>query len=329
MSEYSRLNPPPTLDVTEDSHRGLSYPILVVIVLYKQAPSKSRAFSSISAILNTNLDFAKYFTFILYDNSPEPHDPIPQLNFPIYYKHDPTNGGLAPAYNLALASAVETGCQWLLLLDQDTSSTFEFISELIGCIKSMAERSDVASIIPKLLVKGRINSPAADFIDQVRHQYRRSTHAVVKDLVGVQEKRLGAYNSGATLRVSALQSIGGFPKEFWLDYLDHAVFHKLSEHRYKMYVMSAILDHEFSQTDINCVPIWRQRNILFAQSLFVKHAGGFFDRLLYRIWLLRQSRGFWIDYRDRRLWKETALQALLLRIPKDRGNNHSSKLPSA
>jgi hypothetical protein len=169
-----------------------------------------------------------------------------------------------------------------------------------------------------LLVAGEIFSPAAHFIDQLRHQYRRSNHAVSRDMVGVQQKRLVAYNSGATLRVSALLSIGGFPDEFWLDYLDHAVFHALSVRGYRIYVMRTEIEHESSQATLSSVPVWRQRNVLFAQTLFVKQTGNFVDRLLYRIWLLRYSRTLWIRYPDRRLWKEAAIHSLFLNTQTDK-----------
>ena len=128
--------------------------------------------------------------------------------------------------------------------------------------------------------------------------------------------RLCSYNSGSTLRVAALRSIGGFPAEFWLDFLDHAVFHALFSSGYRVYVMLATLAHDSSYSDIGSLPIWRLHNMLLARTLYVKRNGSFIDRLLYRIWLLRHSRNLRQSCKDPRMWKETALQALLLRVPK-------------
>ena len=301
------------------SHHSTSQDsILVVIVLYKRAPSESQSFCSLIQILGANHDLAQNFSLILYDNSPQQQDFEEAVNFPFLYKHDPTNAGLPAAYNFALAQAQEKHHQWLLLLDQDTTPTCNFLRELLASTITLSAQQDVASIVPKLLVDGKIFSPAAHFIDQVRHQYRRSNHAVSRDLVGVQQGRLVAYNSGAALRVSALSSIGGFPEEFWLDYLDHAVFHALSVRRYRMYVMRTEIEHESSQATLSSVPVWRQRNLLLAQTSFAKQAGNFFDRLLYRIWLLRYSRILWIRHPDRRLWKEAALHSLLLKTRMDK-----------
>jgi GT2 family glycosyltransferase len=290
--------------------------ILAVIVLYRQAPLESQSLCSILQVLKTSPDLAQHFSLLVYDNSPAPHGQVLDADVPILYKHDPANGGLAPAYNHALACASEMEHRWLLLFDQDSSPTYDFIAELIACTNTMDLQHDVASIVPKLLVNGRIFSPAADFIDQIRHQYKRSNHAVTQEAVGIQQRRLGAYNSGATLRVSAMRSIGGFPTEFWLDYLDHAVFHDLAVNGYRMYIMRATIAHDASQADMDSVPMWRQRNILLAQTLFVIRAGNSMDRLLYRIFLLRMSRKLRTLYQDKRLWKETALRALHLRAPR-------------
>jgi GT2 family glycosyltransferase len=300
-------------------HSTLQDSILVVIVLYKRAPSESQSFCSLIQILDANRDLAQHFSLIVYDNSPKRQNFEESVNFPFLYKHDPTNAGLPAAYNFALAHAQEKQHQWLLLLDQDTTPTCGFLTELLASTISLGAQQEVASIVPKLLVAGEIFSPAAHFIDQVRHQYRRSNHAVSRDMVGVQQKRLVAYNSGATLRVSALLSIGGFPDEFWLDYLDHAVFHALSVRGYRMYIMRTEIEHESSQATLSSVPVWRQRNVLLAQTLFAKQTGNFFDRLLYRIWLLRYSRVLWIGYPDRRLWKEAVLHSLFLKTRTDKG----------
>jgi hypothetical protein len=56
--------------------------------------------------------------------------------------------------------------------------------------------------------------------------------------------------------------------------------------------------------------------VLMAQTLYVRRNGNFIDRLLYRIWLLRCIRKSRRSGSDRRIWKETVIQAFLLRVPK-------------
>jgi GT2 family glycosyltransferase len=305
------------MPATQASHAPSS--ILAVVVLYNCELPQSQSVSSLFQILNENPELAKHFSLVLYDNSPQPQMHEMPACFPVQYVHDPSNGGLAPAYNFALARAEWDERDWLLLLDQDTSPTREFLFELLETARTLHSRPEVAVIVPKLLVQGKIESPSTHFLDQMRRQFLRPQQAMSQDVVGVQQQRLCSYNSGSTLRVSALRSIGGFPSEFWLDFMDHAVFDALFVSGYRMYVMIATLVHDSSYSDIGSLPIWRLHNILLARTLYVKRSGNFIDRLLYRIWLLRHSRNLRQSCKDPRIWKETALQALLLRVPKAPG----------
>ena len=284
--------------------------ILAIIVLYNREISQSESASSSLRILNENAALAKHFSLIFYDNSPQPQNQEILADFPIRYVHDPSNGGLAPAYNFALACAESEGREWLLLLDQDTSLTPEFVCELVEAAGTLHSRTEIAAIVPKLRINGKIHSPASDFLSQMRHQFSQPDQAVSEDVVGVQQQSLCSYNSGSSLRVTALRSIGGFPSEFWLDFMDHAVFHALFTSGFRVYVMVAILVHDSSYSDIGSLPSWRLRNILLARSLYVQKSGSFVDGLFYRIWLLRHSRNLRQSCRDPKIWKETALQAL-------------------
>jgi GT2 family glycosyltransferase len=289
--------------------------ILAVIVLYNCQLWQSQCVSSLIQILNGDPALAKHFSLVLYDNSPQPQSLEVAGELPIHYVHDASNGGLAPAYNFALERAESEGRDWLLLFDQDTALTVDFLVELVALATTLQGQINVAAIVPKLLVKGIVYSPATHFIDVLRGQFSRPTPNTYDTLLGIQERRLNVYNSASTLRVSALRSIGAFPKEFWLDYLDHTVFHTLFVKGYSIYVMHASLEHEQSDEDLQSVPSWRHHNVLRAQTLFVKRTGNPIDQLLYRIWLLRYSRKLRSLCADKRVWRETALQALLLRAP--------------
>jgi GT2 family glycosyltransferase len=286
--------------------------ILTIVVLYRCELAHSQSVSSLFKILREHPELAKHFSLLLYDNSPEPQDHTMRATFPTDYVHDPSNGGLATAYNFALARAEAEQCPWLLLFDQDTVLTEEFLFELVESAGTLHGQAQVGAIVPKLLVRGAIYSPEENFLHQVRHPYR-SLRTVKKDAVGVQQGHLNAYNSGATLRVSAMRAIGGFPLQFWLDYLDHAVFRALFVGGFRIYVMRAQLVHNSSLAEVTSLPLWRLRNILQAQTLFVKQNGGFLDRVLYRIFLLRFSRGLWKNLKGSPVWKEAAWQALTLR----------------
>jgi GT2 family glycosyltransferase len=291
--------------------------ILAVIVLYNCELSRSQSLCSFLEVLKANPELARRFSLVVYDNSPQAQRPVAAEGFPTHYVHDPANGGLASAYNFALARAESEEREWLLLLDQDTTPTQEFLCELVEAATALNANAQVAAIVPKLVVNGEIHSPATEFIEQMRRQFQPPALPITEDAVGIMQQPLCPYNSGSTIRVSALRSIGGFPPEFWLDYLDHAVFHALHVHGYRIYVMLAKLAHDSSHSDIGSVPIWRLQNVLMAQTLYVKRSGNFVDRLLFRIWLLRQGRNLRRACKDPRMWRRTVLQAFLLRDLKE------------
>jgi GT2 family glycosyltransferase len=287
--------------------------ILAVAVLYKCALEQSPSIGSLVNILKKNPVWANRFSLVIYDNSPQLQMHSIEADFPVRYISDTSNGGLAPAYNFALKEADSQGFKWLLLLDQDTSLTDEFIAELLAAADALVDQTQVGSIVPKLKVHQEIHSPAANFLQLLRRQFLPRSRGMSESLVGVQQRHLCSYNSGSTLRVSALKAIGGFPPIFWLDYLDHAIFHLLYRNGYRTYVMRATLAHDFSHSSIETVPLWRARNALAAQTLYVKDFGNFIDVQLYRIWLLRHARMLWRSCKDPRRWRETASQALRLK----------------
>jgi GT2 family glycosyltransferase len=293
-----------------DPHPASS--ILAIVVLYKCELAHSQSVFSLLGILKEHPELAKHFSLLLYDNSPQAQDHAMQAAFPIDYVHDPLNGGLATAYNFALARAEAEQRAWLLLFDQDTVLTEEFLFELVELARALHGQPQVGAIVPKLLVRGAIYSPEANFLYQVRHPHR-SLQTVERDAVGIQQRHLNAYNSGATLRVSAMRAVSGFPLQFWLDYLDHAVFRALFVGGFRIYVMRAALVHDPSLAEVTSMPLWRLRNVIQAQTLFVKQSGGFLDRMFYRIFLLRFSRGLWKNLKGSQAWKDAAWQALTLR----------------
>ena len=255
--------------------------------------------------------FHARFRIVLYDNSAEPHIPAEGSGLALSYQHDPQNGGLATAYNYALMEARLNQSEWLLLLDQDTTLTEEYVSELLAKTAECAGHASICAVVPILELNGRIYSPEADFFYHVRHQFPHSRYyPVARDTRGVQTRALSAYNSGAALRLTALQQIGGFPTDFRIDFLDHAVFQEFHRRGFSIYVLSTVLQQKLALIDLNAVSLQRHTSVLQSQTLFVARYGTWLDRLLYRLWLLRKSREYRAICRDARVWREMARQAL-------------------
>jgi GT2 family glycosyltransferase len=86
--------------------------ILSIVVIYNRELAQSQSFSSLLQILKEHPEWAKHFSLVLYDNSPQPQNHSFVADFPIRYVHDASNGGLARAYNYALARAESEEREW-------------------------------------------------------------------------------------------------------------------------------------------------------------------------------------------------------------------------
>ena len=287
--------------------------LTAVVVLYGQSPGESAALSSLLEVSAGRADATQRISLIIYDNSPRPHELSVTTSFETYYVHDPENAGLARAYNAAFARARTQGSTWLLLLDQDTRLTSQYLDELLVTSKAVASQPEISAIVPKLWAGKRLYSPDAPFLFQMRQQFTDRHFAVDESVTGMATTPLTAYNSGAALRVSALEEIGGFPEDFWLDYLDHAVFQQLQLNGHRLWVMRTVLQQNLSHMDLDSVPMSRHWSVLAAQTRFVLRFGSASDRLFFRWWLLKTSRSYLSACSDKRVWRMRAAQAFRLR----------------
>ncbi len=266
--------------------------IFVVVVLYRQKPSESIAVTALSSLLSVDVELASHFQILLYDNSPQAQP----LTAGFAYIHDATNRGLVQAYNYALHQAVAAKAEWLLLLDQDTELTSAYLQEALELSDSLRLDTRIAAIVPKLEGPMGIKSPTLDFLGWLRRQvefrHRRMLFATI-ETYGLQPAQLSAFNSAAVLRVTALQTIGGFPKDFWLDFLDVAVFHALDAAGGRIFVMHSCLRHAFSMDTagfyVEPSALRRHGNMLAAMVHYVRTRGTRSDLLLARLYLLRNA----------------------------------------
>jgi GT2 family glycosyltransferase len=287
--------------------------LTAVVVLYGQSPGQSEALSSLLDVAVGRPDAAQRISLIIYDNSPKPHEPSVSTPFETQYIHDAENAGLARAYNAALEGAQAQGSTWLLLLDQDTRLTSQYLDELLETSEAVASQSEISAIVPNLWAGTRLYSPDGPFFRHIRRQFSDKLLTVEEDVTGTVARPLTAYNSGAALRVSALKTIGGFPEDFWLDFLDHAVFQQLHLQGYRVWVMRSVLQQNLSHFDIDSVPMWRHWSVLAAQTRYVLQFGNALDRVFFRWWLLKTSRDYFSHCGDKRVWRMRAVQAFRLR----------------
>ncbi len=235
--------------------------IQAVVVLYKVSVGNSATLQSMRAIFAAQPALRDGIDLLIYDNSPElqPAEDLRPLGENVQYRHDGSNGGLATAYGYALDLAVAAGLPWLLLLDQDTTLTAELFHELLAVIET-GPPAPVCAIIPRQVRDGVVLSPRL---------VRAGRDLPVE--TGIATERLTVFNSAACVRVAALQAIGGFPREFPLDYLDHIVFHRLQAPGGRLLVLPVSIEHQLSIKNLaEEMSLERYKRLLAAEWGFIR-----------------------------------------------------------
>ena len=255
--------------------------IFAVLVLYKRSLEESETFSTLRSLLQKRTDLAGAMSLLLYDNSPVAQE-VPALPIPTQYISNSSNPGLAAAYSAGLQLAGEEAADWLLLLDQDTLLTETYLTEVVSSIQ-LAGDDQFDAIVPKLVEDGTVQSPHLTITFRCPKPVDITAH-------GISTVLLHPYNSGAVLRVKALQEMKGFPEGFSLDYLDHATFRRLQSLGGKIFVMQAILQHKLStnRADVSDDPVLlaRQRSVLQAEQAFYRDFGTPRERFYYHVRLV-------------------------------------------
>lgn len=211
--------------------------IQVVVVLYGMRAEQSVA-------LQTFMHYSKAlvdgFHLCIYNNSTDITVDYPQAEV----VNAPSNDGLAKAYNHALSRAEQHGCPWLLLLDQDTELTEEYLVALSRFVRSADSEKHVAAV-PRLLENGIQMSPttyrAWRGVVWRQNPLRSTQKSFAKGEV------VTAFNSGALMNVTMLRLLNGFDEQYPLDMLDHRMFYRFHQKGLPVAVLSVELAHSLSE----------------------------------------------------------------------------------
>ena len=235
---------------------------MVVIVLYRMAAKDSPAYRSVMAAREVFGGSSGEVSVLLWDNSPAvgTGESLPEG---VSYFADESNSGLATAYNRALEWAELHGAEWLLTLDQDTGVPADFFVKMAAAATASTRYAGVGAIVPQISAGERQLSPNRFQFGAIPRWYRNG-------YVGVPNRPVFAFNSGAMLRVDALRQVGGYDPRFWLDDSDAMIFSKLHEHGKRVYVAGDIqVEHVFSMKDMQRrMSAARYQNALFAETAF-------------------------------------------------------------
>lgn len=262
--------------------------IVAVVVLYRVAPDESVTLRALNDAVAKSPDLAEILEVVVWDNTPgqrlAPNEGVTR------FWHDPANPGLATAYNWALQHAQERGAQWLVTLDQDTHITPQYLHEVLA----VTQHTAAAAVLPRLTWKGRVLSP-------FRPRTQGPALPLEDSLTGQTKEYLQAFNSGAAFSVATLSQMGGFDRNFPLDYLDHSTFARLHRHGASLYLLRSTLEHELSsQTPgpLSARALEREGSVLAAERRFVRMHGTPQEQRLYPVRMLRRIASVLVHRRD-------------------------------
>jgi len=237
--------------------------ILAVVVLYKRLPQDSQTIQSLIQVFESNPRLSAPVRVLLWDNSPTPATDV-SLPFAFELGHAGRNVGTSGAYNYAMELAGSLGCPWLLLLDQDTTVTEQFLQGMIGYGEKFRETPEIAAVVPFIFSHGTLVSPrrllSFNRVRQIPVTFR-----------GLCRDKAYAVNSATLMRVNALREVGGYSDEFWLDLSDVYVFQAFHRQGKSMYIAGDLLvEHSIASMDFDKeMSSERYRNFLAAESAYV------------------------------------------------------------
>jgi GT2 family glycosyltransferase len=257
--------------------------IVAVIVLYKRLPEQSQTIASLGTVFARNPELLHSIRVILFDNSPKGLEQV-SLSFPCDYYHSDRNVGTSGAYNHALQLA-ETGLfPWLLLFDQDTKVSAEFLPRMIEYSHALLGQTEIGAVVPFIYSHGSLVSPT-----KVERFNRMSP--VPSSFSGIYRQRAFAVNSATLMRVQTLREIGGYSDEFWLDLSDIYVFQAMYRKGRYLYIAGDLtLQHSITTMDYdNDMAPERYRNFLAAESAYIDLYSSAPERAAHLIRLLART----------------------------------------
>jgi GT2 family glycosyltransferase len=270
--------------------------------LYRERAEASRTIQSLEQAIAQHPVLATKLAVCIYDNSPDPEALPTHLFGSKFAGFQPKrNTGLAQAYNAVLEFAAKRNIPWLLLLDSDTELTSSF---LITALKvSRVVQENVAALVPHITERTTVHSP------RFAGAFRR--RAIDLKTSGIASREVIAINSGSVVRVSAVQVLGGFNTEFWLDYLDYWLFRSLQRKGYRIFVLPERLEHSLSFADApRRMPLARYQNMLRAESYFTSRYGSLWESVRLKLVLLKRALRYAINSREFAFVRLTLVQLI-------------------
>jgi GT2 family glycosyltransferase len=218
--------------------------ILAIVVLYKQKLSNSATYVGLEEALN--LFENERLDVFVYDNSPQKfeQDAIPFSigKFNIKYERNVSNAGVSLAYNKGAEYARALGKKWLLLFDQDSivSNNFLFI-----LLQSMNFFTQEHLFVPRLVDRGLQLSPCRYYFAKGFPYKKELTNGVYS----IARKNL--LNSCICIRLDVFLQLGGYFENIPLYYSDFVFIDKYRKYFKTFVLIDASIQHKMAALSTN------------------------------------------------------------------------------
>ncbi len=130
----------------------------------------------------------------------------------------PSNVGVAIAYNLGLKKAKELGAKWLFLLDQDSVCLNCCLNHLVEEAKLLEKKGEQVGAICACV-------RSWFFQDTIHLPYNWTGDSLVTANIDSSSEIVipidSSLSSGTLYNVEALNAIGGFREDYFIDFIDH------------------------------------------------------------------------------------------------------------
>jgi GT2 family glycosyltransferase len=258
-----------------------SIKIVFLVVLYSEKVSTSISLNTLELSLQSYSP-NDYVTLVI-DNSSNEVASYNISDHQIYFSFG-ENIGLARAYNEALCFCKENGAVSLIVLDEDSTISEQYLRLLDGAVNSW--KNNMAAYVPRVMSHSRVISPFHfNFLALPKYGFRK-------------DKFNYAINSFTIFNVECLDKIGGFESHYWLDALDLSTFDKIRKAGYSVSYLPVDVVHNLSLLG-KSIKIERLRNIFHFESCYLAeyHKGLRLAMGLFRL----VARGCKIAYKSQKI----------------------------
>jgi len=213
--------------------------MVFILVLYKCDIEYSLSYLTISKSL---VCANKKGVLFIFDNSPDMHE-INNIDLTVWedikYIYCPENKGLGFAYNLGAEYGREHEINWVVLLDQDTTFSEDFIYKLN---KSIELHANLKLFAPIIRLKNNVP------FSPTRYKHKRGY--IVELTSGIYSLlKYSPVNSGMVVNINYFWKAGGYNPLIMLDFADFQFIERFRRIEKDFFVIDTIAIQDFSNDE--------------------------------------------------------------------------------